>query len=243
MKSPFRFVPALALALACAVPAFAQESDSPSASQPWKKFEKQLGLQTTYSVDMVMQTMGMNMTSRTVRDGDKSRTEMTMPFMNLKMVALETLQDGRTVSYTLFPDKKKYVLNEDASGADAAGAVPQIEELGTETFEGEACVKRRITMVEQGIRSDMIMLFSPKQKNMPVKLTVTANAPMGQGQPAMPIQSVVLFKNYDFSTPDASQFAVPAGFVQAASMQEVMMEGMDLGAMMQQMQQMQPAEE
>ena len=98
-------------------------------------------------------------------------------------------------------------------------------------------------MVEQGIRTDMIMLFSPKNKNMPVKMTVTANAPMGAGQPSMPIQSVVLFKNYDFSTPDAAQFALPSDYVQAASMQAVMMEGMDLGALMQQMQQMQPTEE
>ena len=73
------------------------------------------------------------------------------------------------------------------------------------------------------------------------KMTVTANAPMGAGQPAMPIQSVIFFKNYDFSVPDAAQFAIPADYVQAASMQAVMMEGMDLGALMQQMQQTPPA--
>ena len=243
MKSPLRLFAALALALACAAPALAQESDS-QASQPWMKLEKELGLQTTYSVDMVMQAMGMNMTSRTVRDGGKTRTEMTMPFMNLKMVALEIPQGGQSVSYTLFPDKKKYVRNEETGGDEGiSSALPKIEELGTETYEGEACIKRRVAMVEQGIRTDMIMLFSPKQKNMPVKMTVTANAPMGEGQPSMPIQSVVLFKNYDFATPDAAQFALPADYVQAASMQEVMMEGMDLGALMQQMQQLQPAEE
>lgn len=88
MKSPFRLSAVLVLALACAAPALAQESES-KASQPWMKLEKELGLQTTYSVDMVMQAMGMNVDSRTVRDGGKTRTEMTMPFMNLKMVALE----------------------------------------------------------------------------------------------------------------------------------------------------------
>lgn len=242
MKSPFRLFAALFLALACAAPAFAQESDS-KASQPWMKLEKELGLQTTYSVDMVMQAMGMNMTSRTVRDGGKTRTEMTMPFMNLKMVALEIPENGRSASYTLFPDKKKYVRNDETDAAGISSSQPKIEELGTEPYEGEDCIKRRIAMVEQGIRTDMIMLFSPKNKNMPVKMTVTANAPMGAGQPSMPIQSVVLFKNYDFSTPDAAQFALPPDYVQAASMQAVMMEGMDLGAMMQQMQQMMPTEE
>ena len=242
MKSPLRLFAALFLALACAAPAFAQESDS-KASQPWMKLEKELGLQTTYSVDMVMQAMGMNMTSRTVRDGGKTRTEMTMPFMNLKMVALEIPEGGQSASYTLFPDKKKYVRNEEAAGAGISASQPKIEELGTETYEGEECIKRRVAMVEQGIRTNMVMLFSPKNKNMPVKMTVTANAPMGPGQPAMPIQSVVLFKNYDFSAPDAAQFAIPSDYVQAASMQAVMMEGMDFGAMMQQMQQMMPAEE
>ena len=242
MKSPFRLFAALFLALACAAPALAQESDS-QAAQPWMKLEKELGLQTTYSVDMVMQAMGMNMTSRTVRDGGKTRTEMTMPFMNLKMVALEIPENGRSASYTLFPDKKKYVRNEETDAAGISSNQPKIEELGTEPYEGEDCIKRRVAMVEQGIRTDMIMLFSPKNKNMPVKMTVTANAPMGAGQPSMPIQSVVLFKNYDFSTPDAAQFALPSDYVQAASMQAVMMEGMDLGAMMQQMQQMMPTEE
>ena len=240
MKSLFRPFAALVLALACAAPALAQESES-QAAQPWMKLEKELGLQTTYSVDMVMQAMGMNMTSRTVRDGGKTRTEMSMPFMNLKMVALEIPENGQPVNYTLFPDKKKYVRTPEAAAAGAAAAMPKIEELGTETYEGEACVKRRVSMADEGIQTEMIMLFSPKQKNMPVKMTVTANAAMGPGQPAMPIQSVVLFKNYDFSAPDAAQFAVPADYVQAPSVESVMMEGMDLGAMMQQMQQKMPA--
>ena len=243
MKIPIRLFAVLAFALLCAAPAFAQGTDSPQgASQPWMKFEKELGLQTTYSVDMVMSVMGMNMNSRTVRDGGKTRTEMTMPFMNLKMVALEIPEGGQTVSYTLFPDKKKYVHEDDSDTGDSA-AMPKIEELGTETYEGEACIKRRVTMVQEGLRSDMIMLFSPKQKNMPVKMTLTANASMGEGQPSMPIQSVLLFKNYDFSTPDASLFAILADYVKAAGMQEIMMESMpDMGALMEQMQQLQPAE-
>ena len=241
MKSSLRLFAALVLALAGAAPVLAQEAES-KASQPWMKLEKELGLQTTYSVDMVMQAMGMNVNSRTVRNGGKTRTEMTMPFMNLRMIALEIPENGRTATYTLFPDKKKYV-REDDSDADASAAMPTIEDLGTETYEGEDCVKRRISMTEQGIATDLIMLFSPQQKNMPVKMTIAANASLGEGQPAMPIQSVVLFKNYDFSTPDAALFAVPADYAQAASVQEVMMEGMDLGALMQQMQQLMPTEE
>lgn len=252
MRTPIRILLALFLALACAAPALAQgPGSSQSASQPWMQFEKELGLQTTYSVDMTMQTMGMNMDMRTVRSGGKTRTEMTIPFMNLKMVGLEMPKDGKTAAYSLFPDKKKYVVNDEdpqvraamaAAKADAAAQPPQIEELGTETYEGEACIKRRVTMVQQGIRSVMVMLFSPKQKNMPVKMTMNATVPTGPGQPPMPVQSVILFKNYDFSAPADSLFAIPADYVQAPSMQQLMMESMDMGAMMQQMQQMQPQE-
>ncbi|HAL91468.1 MAG TPA: hypothetical protein DCM68_00360 [Verrucomicrobia bacterium] len=245
MKTAIRIVSLLSLALACALPAFAQGSgDQQGASQPWMKFEKELGLQTTYSVDVVMQMMGMNMNSRTIRNGGKTRTEMTMPMMNLKMVALEIPQGGKSVSYSLFPDKKKYVLNPASSSSSSAAATPpKIEELGTETYEGVSCIKRRMTMVQEGVRSEMIMLFSPKQKNMPVKMTMNASVTTAPGQPGMPIQSVILFKNYDFSTPDDSLFAIPAGYVQAASMQEIMMESMpDMGEMMKQMQQMMPQE-
>lgn len=248
MRTPIRILSCLLFALACAAPALAQgPQSSQSASQPWMQFEKELGLQTTYSVDMAMQMMGMNMSSRAVRSGGKTRTEMTMPFMNLKMVSLEIPQDGKSVSYSLFPDKKKYVVNDEdpqvrAALAAAGANPPQIEELGTETYEGETCVKRRVTMVQEGVRSTMVMLFSPKQKNMPVKMTMNATVPTSPGQPPMPVQSVILFKNYDFSTPADSLFAIPADYVKASNMQQIMMESMDLGAMMQQMQQMQPKE-
>jgi hypothetical protein len=245
MKTVFRIIPALCLVLACAGIAFAQGPGGQAqqgSSQPWMQFEKELGLQTTYSCDMTMQMMGMNMDSRVARDGGKTRTEMTMPMMNLKMVALEIPEGGKTASYALFPDKKKYVRNDEASAAAAQAAKPQIEELGTETYEGVACVKRRVTMVQQGIQSEMIMLFSPKQKNMPVKMTMTATLPAAVGRPAMPIQSTILFKNYDFSTPAAALFAIPADYVKAASMQAIIMESMpNFGAMMKQMQPPQPA--
>ena len=247
MTTASRIVSALCLALACAAPAWSQGAggETQSAAQPWMQFEKELGLQTTYSVDMIMQVMGMNMNSRTVRSGGKTRTEMTMPFMNLKMVVLAIPQGGQTVTYSLFPDKKKYVRNAEADAAAAAAAdaaKPQIENLGTETYAGEPCLKRRVTMTQQGIRSDMVMLFSPRQKNMPVKMTLNATVPATPGQPGMPIQSVVLFRNYDFSVPDEALFAIPPDYVQAADMQSIIMESMpDLGAMMQQMQQQMPA--
>ena len=236
MKTPIRLLAACALVLACSAPARAQKAEAQSASQPWMQFEKELGLQSVYSVDMVMQSMGMNMTAHLVRDNGKTRTEMTMPFMNLKTVMLEIPEGGQTVSYSLFPDKKKYVRSGEAADVGPI-SMPQIEDLGTETYEGEACLKRRVSMVAGGTRSDMVMLFSPKQKNMPVKMTANSTLPAVAGRPAVPVQSTILFRNYDFSAPAADAFALPADYAQAASMQEVMMEGLDMNALMQQMQQ------
>ena len=238
MKHLSRILPVLGL-LAATLPALAQ-APSKSAAQPWVALEKELGLPTTYSVDMAIQAMGMNMNSRIIRDGDKSRTEMTMPFMNLKMVALEIPEGGKKVTYMLFPEKQKYVLEDSADAADSSGPAPKIQEVGKETFNGVECIKRRMTMVEEGTKMEMDMLFSPAVKGMPVKITVDAKASMGPGQPEMPVQSTILFKNYDFSTPDASLFAVPAGYARANDVMEIMMGGSEgFGALMQQMQDMQ----
>jgi hypothetical protein len=242
MKHLSRILPILGLLAATTLPTFAQ-APSQSSSQPWLALEKELGLPTTYSVDMVIQTMGMNMDTRIVRDGDKSRTEMTMPFMNLKMAALEIPEGGKKVTYMLFPEKQKYVLEDSEDAADSSGAAPKIQEIGKETFNGVECVKRRMTMVEEGTKMDMDMLFSPAVKGMPVKITVDAKASMGPGQPEMPVQTTILFKNYDFATPDAALFAVPAGYTRANDMMEIMMDGSEgLGALMQQMQNMQVEE-
>lgn len=243
------FVSALLLA-ACAAPVRAQGpgGQPPDPAQMWKQFEKELGLQTTYSVDITMEMMGMNLVSHCARKGGLNRTEMTLPMMNLKMVALEIPEGGQKVSYSLFPEKKKYVRNDEdpqaramaQSAANFAGT-PKIEDLGTEAFEGVDCRKRRITLSQGGMTTEMIMLFSPAVKDMPVKMILNASVPAMPGRPPMPVQSTMLFRNYDFSPPADSLFAIPADYAKATSMQQIMMESMDLGAMMQQLQQAQPA--
>lgn len=240
MKIASRILSISCLMLAGAGLAFAQGGPSApqGSSQPWRDIEKQLGLQTTYSVNMLIQAMGMNMESRVVRSGDKTRTEMTMPFMNIKMVMLEIPEGGRTVSYSLFPDKKKFMRNDDPMNDGHPPPAPRIEDLGTETFEGVACSKRRVVMEQDGVKSDMVVLLSPKVKDMPVKMTATANVPAQAGQPAMPMQSVILFRNYNFATPADSLFEIPADYSQVMDMMEIMAgDGAEgLGAMMQQMQ-------
>lgn len=208
---------------------FAQGARKPqSGAEYWFRIEKEMGLQTRYTVDMEIQVMGMAMPSKTYRLDELMRTETTMPMMAVKMVVLQLKENGKPVSYTLFPDKKKYCVN-DIPDAAASGKPPayKITEAGTEVYEGVTCKKRRITVtMDDGGTQDMDMLFSPAQKNMPVKLTATVKADTQPGQQPMEITSVVLFRNYQFVAPAASLFALPKDYAKAASMQEVMMESL-----------------
>jgi hypothetical protein len=231
-------VASLVAALGC--PAVAQESQG--SSEQWREVEKLLGLETTYSVDMVVSVMGMEMASKVYRAGDRTRTEMTMPFMNVEMAMIELDEGGRSVSYSLFPAKKKYMLNEENGDDGDAGemAAPTIEDLGSEVVDGIECAKKRILMSEDGAVSELLVWLSPKHKDMPVKMTVNANMPAESGMPAMPMLTTILFKNYDFGTPEASLFDVPGDYAKIDNMMEIMMEGAGgmegLGALMQQMQ-------
>lgn len=197
--------------------------------QIWLKFEKELGLQTRYAVDMEIQAMGMTMASKMFRTEGKMRSEMSMPFMNMRMVALELPENGKTVRYSLFPDKKKYCLMPEEKEETKGARKPdfKVEELGTEVYEGVTCKKRRMT-VKMSDEDDQVMdmLFSPTQKNMPVKMTSTATLKTEPGQPPATITSVVLFKNYRFGAPDASLFTIPKDYTKAKDMQEIMMEGL-----------------
>ena len=223
---------------------FAQVPGHPQGStpeQPWLLLERELGLETSYSVDITMQAMGMTMDMHMARHNHKTRTEMVMPLINLKSVILNIPEGGHSVSYTLFPDKKKYVRDEIENASLAATSAPTIEDLGTETYQGEVCSKRRVVVSQGGMKSEMIMLTSPKQKNMPVTITMTMDAPGMAGNANVPIQTTMIFKNYNFATPADRLFVIPADYVQVANMQAVMMESLpDLGELMKQFQPMQP---
>ena len=209
---------------------FAQGARKPGGAQQqlWLKFEKELGMQTRYSADMDVQVMGMVMPSKTYRLDGKSRIETTVPMINLRMVALTLTENGKTVNYQLFPDKKKYCIapDEGAGVDDKTKLDYKLEELGTETYENVACKKRRMTVtMTDGETQVLDMLFSPAQKNMPVKMTATVKLETEPGKPPMDISSVVLFKNYKFAVPAASLFVVPKDYAQAKDMEEIMMEG------------------
>ena len=216
----------MALSLTCVFSAVAQGTRQKGGDpqQIWMKFEKELGLQQRYAADMEIQTMGMTMTSAVYHDIGKTRSEMTLPFMNMRMVALQLTENGKTTGYTLFPDKKKYCVTP-SDELDAGGDMDYtLKDAGSEVFEGVACKKRRLTVKipDQGTQV-MDILFSPKQKNMPVKMTANAQIKMEQGAEPMAMTTVILFKNYRFGPQPAALFTIPKDYAKAKDMQEVMM--------------------
>ena len=221
--------------LLLAAPLFAQGNRKQAGEQQqlWLKYEKELGLQTRYAVDMEMQSMGMIMQTKVFRLDGKTRSEMTLPFMNMPMVALELTVNGKPVHYSLFPDKKKYCIAPapDADAAsDTAKTSYKLEEAGTEVYEGVTCKKRIMTLaLQDGTTSVMTMLTSPAQKNMTVKIDAQTNVTPEPGAKPVAIASVLLFKNYRFEAPDAGLFSIPKDYTQAANMAEVMMSGGAVG--------------
>lgn len=226
------------LSLICliAAPLLAQGRSKQQAVQSaefWRKMDKACGLQPQFSVDMTIEAMGMSMPSKLYRLNEKTRTEMTLPMMNLRMAALELPQNGQNVHYALFPDQKKYVIQKDRGSGPSSGdnAKFEITEAGTEEYEGVVCKKRHLSMtLESGEHQEMDMLFSPAQKNMPVKMTATVKHAVSPDEPPMTITSVIRFSNYQFAAPAATLFTLPSDYTQAASMAEVMMGGMGGGA-------------
>lgn len=229
LNTLFKSITALTiLTLALTGPAIGRDQNK--MTHIWTQFEKELGLQNTYSVDMEMNTLGINMNVKAYHHKGKSRTEMTMPMIGIKMATLE-LPDSAERSIILFPDQKRYVVNTDADDADNIDRDTfSLKNMGRETFEGVNCIKKRLTVNDgNGETHTMDILFSPKVKNMPVKITALIAIPTDEGDDKQQIASEILFKNYNFATPAASLFAIPSGYTKADSMEEAVMAGMFQG--------------
>jgi hypothetical protein len=210
---------ALAATLALAPSAFTQGAPQGGNPAPaWLRHAKQLGLQTAYAADMEMQSLGMTMPAKIFQRDGQSRVEMTLPRMN-NMVTLQLVENGKPATYLLLPDRKKYCLvPEPAAEAGAEPADATLTDAGAEVFEGVTCQKKRLTVKLAEGTQTMDLLLSPAQKNMPVKISSTAQVPTVGA-----VTSVILFKNYNFNPPDAALFVIPADYTKAGNLQEAML--------------------
>ena len=211
MKNIKRFVSVIVVS---AVAVFTASAKMENSQHPLLKYMKELDLPTVYSGDMSTTVMGITTATKVYQDGDSSRTETVIPVLNTKIVTIATTKDGEPIAYMLFPASKKYVVQKpDANSGVADESEIVMADLGTEEFNGEKCNKKRLT--KKGEDSTVWdILFSPKQKNMPVKITAEVD-----GENAV---VVMTFTDYVFKKPDAALFTVPADYTEAETMEEAM---------------------
>lgn len=199
------------------------QSKGSDIQELWLRLERELGLQKSYSVEMVAQVMGMTVNSKIYRSNERSRSDLTMPMVNIKMAALQLPESGKMVNYMLFPDNKQYCLAPDDGSKDEKITFTK-QALGSEQYEGVTCQKQRVTLRKAGHEDQVFdILFSPTHKSMPVKMTAQVVMPTERGGQAKKSNLEVLFRNYNFNAPAAALFKIPADYTQVASMQEAMM--------------------
>ena len=204
----------------------AAHAQKTEGQNPFLKLAKEFDLQTAYTVDMTMQVSGIAVMNKIYQNGEQSRFDTTIPFLNSKMSTIQTTKDGESSAIILVHHTKKYVVQKATGEPSETDAEITITDMGTETYNGEKCTKKRI-VIQNDASSTMDILFSPKNKKMPVKITATANDAAQDGKDAAVVE--MIFTNYDFTKPAATLFAIPADYAEAATMEEAM--GADGGLM------------
>ena len=212
-----RFVSVLVVSAVTVLTVSAQTGNS---EHPFLKFSNELNLQTVYSVDMNINMMGISVASKTYQDGEKSRYESVIPILNIKTTTIQTMKDGELIAYILFPASRKYLIQTSDEASESAEAPEYtVTDLGTEVFNDERCNKKRIVI--KGDESSTIdILFSPKQRNMPVKMTTGLNGDAKSDEES--VVAVMAFTDYVFEKPDASLFTIPKDYTEAVTMEEAM---------------------
>jgi hypothetical protein len=170
---------------------------------------------TQFTADWVMSGAPIPMTMHISRDEMKQRIDMETPSM-----APGTMQMYMCPQSTIVrPDLKKvWVLthfrkqykeqdfNPKMDATDPRQEAGKVEELGSETIDGEECTKYRLTMEGQGT----VLMWSSKKTNMVKRL---AREGAGDGF-TMDVKNVVL------GAPPAGTFEIPAGYKDAGGARE-----------------------
>jgi len=161
----------------------------------------------------------------------KVRTEMDLTKIKSAHMPPEAMEQvkamGMARMYNLiFPEKKEmFFIYPDLKAyakmslpgmadtkADAAVLQPKVTDLGSETVDGHACIKRKVEISAAG-KTQVFTLWAAKDmKEFPIRLEMT------QGDAHI----VMVYHNVKLDTPPASRFELPAGFNAYPSMQQMM---------------------
>lgn len=154
-----------------------------------------------FSVEMVTHAGGQDISSKMFKSKDKTRMESNVQGMESVSIVREDLKK----MYTLMPAQKMCMemdLNPAIAAADMTSPKGDMkwEKLGSETVNGAACDKYKVTMTLEGKTSEMFYFLD--SKGFPVRTEIKM-----EGQTMS-----VDYKNWKEGSQEASLFEVPAGY-------------------------------
>ena len=118
---------------------------------------------------------------------------------------ISIINPNKKLAYVLYPDQK-VVLNvplpTDSTNSSASSKVEKTP-LGNETVDGHACVKNKVTLLDDAGQPVNVTLWNATDlKDFPVQIVTTENKNT----------TVMRFQQIQFSRPDEKLFDPPAGF-------------------------------
>jgi len=128
---------------------------------------------------------------------------------------ISIINPNKKLAYVLYPDQK-VVLNvplpKDSTNSSASSKVEKTP-LGNETVDGHACVKNKVTLLDDAGQPVNVTLWNATDlKDFPVQIQTK------EGDNT----SMMKFKQVQLTKPEAALFEPPADYVQYSSQQEMM---------------------
>jgi len=197
-----------------------------------KVFENFKGFSAELEIAIDSPSQGKMSMPCTMEFADKKvRTEMDLTKIKSAQMPPEAMEQLKAMGMAhmcniIFPEKKEmYMIYPDLKAyakmslpgvpdvkTDAAALQPKITDIGSETIEGHACIKRKVEITAAG-KTQVFTLWAAKDiKEFPIKVE------MNQGDAHI----VMVYHNVKLDTPPASRFELPTGFNAYPSMQQMM---------------------
>jgi len=157
--------------------------------------------------------------------GNKFRTEIDYSFMTQgesmppsfsRMVTIH-LGDEK-LGYMLFPNVKKYMVNEDVEQPYEVDYDVKREEVGKEVIDGHPTIKYRVQVIFEG--DDVT-----PQEGFVWRATDLGDMMIKSEMENETVQFSTILKNIVLKSPADALFEVPEGFVESKNFMEIVMEG------------------
>jgi hypothetical protein len=196
---------------------------------------KLFGDNTTFSANLEMRTGGesdgMTMPGKLYFDQGSSRFEMDMAEMKgtklpagaaeqMKSMGMDHIivisRPDKKVGYQVYPGMQAYLesqLPHNETPGQSSEFKLELTELSKETVEGHSCVKNKAVVTDkEGNKHESLVWNATDLKNFPIKIEHTE-----QGT-----KVTMIFREINFSKPQADLFEPPRGATKYDSMQSMM---------------------